>query len=73
MCTLWVFMLNRYTALQSKKAVTMQSAELRKMTLARAFCSYCTNDYHFSPKRHTFEIRCIKDALNVMKIIITTV
>jgi len=31
---------------KAKKAVTTQSAELRKMTLT-AFCRYCTNDYHF--------------------------
>jgi len=37
-----------YSALQSKKAVTTQSAELRKMTFARAFCSYCTNDKRIS-------------------------
>jgi len=46
------------TALQSKKAVTTQSAELRKMTFAKAFCSYRTNDYHFSLKRHAFKISC---------------
>ena len=29
------------------------------LAFTRAFCSYCTNDYHCSPKRHTFEIRYV--------------
>lgn len=40
---------------QSKN--TVMDVTVLLLCFTRAFCSYCTNNYHFSPKQHTFEIR----------------